>query len=77
MIMTMVPVSTTRAAGTVTWASTLATATAVPSGRPVARAISAVSPPARAPRGRMSRDIFSSTMSRIRGCRAAKKSGEG
>jgi len=77
MIITMIPVSATPAAGTVTWASTFATATAIPGRSPVACAISEVRPPARAPRGRMVRDIFSSTMFRMRGSSAAKKSLDG
>ena len=52
MIITMRPVPMTVAAGTATCASTLATATAVPARGRWPRAISAVSPPARAPRGR-------------------------
>ena len=58
MIMTIVPGSVTVAAGTATWASTLATATAVPGSRPVQAAASAESPPARSPTWRRSRRIF-------------------
>ena len=46
MIATIWPGSTALAAGAVTWASTLPTATAMPSGRPVQAAASAVSRPA-------------------------------
>jgi len=42
MMMTMRPASVTVAAGTATWASTLATATAVPGFRPVQVAASSV-----------------------------------
>ena len=49
MTMSIWPASIARAAGAVTWASTLPTATAIPSGRPVHSAASAVSEPARAP----------------------------
>ena len=51
MIITMRPGSVTRTAGAVTWASTLATATAMPGGRPVQAAAAAVSRPAHAPSG--------------------------
>ena len=47
MIATIWPGSTACAAGAVTCASTLPTATAMPSGRPVHAAASAVSAPAR------------------------------
>ncbi len=77
MIITMRPGSVTVAAGTETWASTLATATAMPGRSPVRRAISAARPPARAPNGTIVSLIFSRTMSRMRGCRASKKSGLG
>ena len=43
------PGSIALAAGEVTWASMLPTATAIPSGRPVQPAASAVSDPARSP----------------------------
>ena len=49
MTMSIWPGSIARAAGAVTWASTLPTATAIPSGSPVQPAASAVSDPARAP----------------------------
>ena len=51
MIATSRPGSTTPAAGTVTCASTLATATAIPAGRPIQPAASAVRSPARPPSG--------------------------
>ena len=49
MIATIWPGSTACAAGAVTCASTLPTATAMPSGRPVQAAASAVRVPARSP----------------------------
>ena len=72
MTMTMRPGSVTVAAGTETWASTFATATAVPGRSPVQAAASSVSSPALSPMGTIERDIFSSTMPARRGCRAAK-----
>ena len=51
MIATIWPPCTALAAAAVTWASTLPTATAMPSGSPVQAAASAVSRPARPPRG--------------------------
>ncbi len=57
MIATSRPGSTTPAAGTVTCASTLATATAMPAGRPIQPAASAVRSPARPPSG--ARSVFS------------------
>ena len=72
MTATMRPGPVTVAAGTDTWASTLATATAVPGRRPVQAAASAVSSPAREPMGTIVRDIFSSTMPASRGSSAAK-----
>jgi hypothetical protein len=62
----------TVAAGTETWASTLATATAVPSVSPVQPAARSVSPPARSPTKLMRRDTFSSTTRSNRGSSAAK-----
>jgi hypothetical protein len=59
MMMTMRPGPVTVAAGTATCASTLPTATAVPGLSPVHAAACAVSPPARAPCGRMSVESFS------------------
>src|SRR4051794_1569462 len=61
MIATSVPGRVTVAAGTETWASTLATATGVPGRSPVQAAASAVSPAARWPVGTISGDILSST----------------
>ena len=49
MMATICPGSTAPAAGAVTWASTLPTHTAMPSGSPVHAAASAVSVPAGAP----------------------------
>ena len=74
MIMTMRPTSVTVAAGTATWASTLAMATAVPGFNPIHPAACSVNPPARWPTGRISRDIFSSMTPANCGCKAAKYS---
>ena len=60
------------AAGAETWASTLATATAVPGRSPVHAPACSERPPARAPSGRISRNIFSSTTCSKRGSSAAK-----
>ena len=49
MMATIWPGSTACAAGAVTWASTLPTATAMPSGRPVQAAALADNEPARSP----------------------------
>ena len=51
MIATIWPDSTARAAGAVTWASTLPTETAMPAGSPVRAAASGVSRPASPPSG--------------------------
>jgi len=72
MIMTMIPGSVTRAAGTVTCASTLATATAMPGFRPIQAAASAVRSPARPPSGASSFFILVSITSARSGCSAAK-----
>ena len=72
MIMTIRPGSVTVAAGTATWASTLAIATAVPAGRPVQAAASSIRPPARSPAGRTSRRIFVVDDVAKRGSSAAK-----
>ena len=56
---------TTVAAGTDTCASTFATATAVPGLKPSFAAIPGVTPPARAPCGRITRDIFVSTTGNV------------
>ncbi len=64
-------------AGIDTWASTLATATAVPSLSPVSMAAAAVISPAFVPAGRRVRESFSSTRFTIFGCSAPKKSFEG
>ena len=53
------PGSIACAAGAVTWASTLPTATAIPSGRPVHPRPRAVSEPARAPSGESGPSSFS------------------
>ncbi len=62
----------TVAAGTLTCASTLAMATAVPGRRPVQPAACSVNSPALSPMGETLRLIFSSTMLAKRGSRAAK-----
>ncbi len=72
MMIVITPGSMACAAGGVACASTLATATAVPGRKPVQPAASSVSPPAFAPRGRMSRLIFVSTTSAKSGLSAAK-----
>ena len=72
MIITMRPASITAAPGTATWASTFATATAVPGRRPVQAAACSVSPPARSPMAMSSRDMRVSTTSAKRGSSAAK-----
>ena len=63
MIATICPGSIACAAGAVTWASTLPTATAMPSGRPVQAAACAVSAPARAPSGASGCSSLSATKS--------------
>ena len=72
MISTIVPGSVTVAAGVATWASTFATATAVPGRRPVQAAACSLSPPARVPSGEIARDIFSSTTCSNLGSSTAK-----
>ena len=72
MIATIVPGSVTVTAGAETCASTFATATGVPARSPVHAAACSESPPARAPSGTMSRDIFSSITCSKRGSSAAK-----
>ena len=72
MMITMRPGSATVAAGTATWASTLAMATAVPGFRPVHSAACSVNPPAFCPSSRMSSDSFSSTKFSRRGSSALK-----
>ncbi len=72
MIATSVPGRVTADAGADTWASTFATATAIPSGSPVQAAAAADSPPARAPSGASTRESFWSTTCSNRGSRAAK-----
>ena len=77
MIATIWPGSIAWAAGTVTWASTLPTATAIPSGSPVNSAASAVRPPARAPSGDSGCSSFSAAKSANAGFSAARKSALG
>jgi len=61
MIATRVPTSVTVAAGADTWASTLATATAMPGRKPVHPAARSLRRPATSPRRAIERDIFEST----------------
>ena len=77
MIATILPGATGPAAGTVTCASTLPMATAMPSGSPVSAAAAAVSPPARAPSGEIGCASFSSAKSAKRGSSAARYSRDG
>ena len=77
MIATSVPGSVTVAAGTDTWASTLAMATAVPGRRPVHRAACSLSPPARPPIGTTVLDSLSSTTVPNPGSNASKNRGSG
>ena len=77
MTASMWPDSIACAAGAVTCASTLPTATAMPSGRPVHPAASAVSPPARAPSGDSGWSSLSATNPAKAGLRAARKSSLG
>ena len=77
MIATIWPGSTAWAAGAVTWASTLPTATAMPSGRPVQAAARAVSPPARSPSWPISWSSLADTKSENAGLSAARKSSDG
>ncbi len=72
MISTIVPGSVTVAAGAATWASTFATATAVPGRRPVQAAACSLSPAGPASERRDARNIFSSTTCSNLGSRAAK-----
>ena len=72
MTATIRPGPVTVDAGTDTWASTFAIATAVPGRRPVQPAASAVSEPARLPIGVMLRDILASMTSANPGARAPK-----
>ena len=72
MMMTIRPGSVTVAAGTETWASTLATATAVPGWRPVHAALPRSARRPCSPRDWMSRDSFSSTTFSRRGSSAVK-----
>jgi hypothetical protein len=72
MIATIWPGSTACAAGAVTCASTLPTATAMPSGSPVHSAASAVRPPARPPSGASSSLSLSATKPVNRSSSAAR-----
>ncbi len=77
MIATSVPGPVTEAAGAETWASTLATATAIPARRPVHAAASADSVPAASPSRAIVRLIFLSTIRSKRGSSAAKNAASG
>ncbi|WP_309233880.1 hypothetical protein [Micromonospora sp. ATA51] len=77
MIATIRPASVAWAAGAVTWASTLPTATAIPSGRPVQAAASAVSRPAASPSWPTGCSSLSTTNRSKPGLSAARKSGGG
>ena len=77
MIATMVPGAHDPAAGSVTCASTLPTATAIPSGRPVSAAAAGVSRPARPPSGAIGWSSLSAAKEAKRGSSAARKSGDG
>ena len=74
MIATSVPHAVTVEAGAETWASTFATATAIPGRSPVQPAACSVSRPATSPKRTIERDIFSSTTWAKAGSRAAKNS---
>ena len=77
MIATIWPGATAFAAGGVTCASTLPTATAIPAGRPVQTAALGVSEPARPPSADMGWASLSSTNPAKSGCRAARNSRDG
>ena len=77
MIATILPGATGPAAGTVTCASTLPMATAMPSGSPVSAAAAGVSSPARAPSGEIGCASFSSAKPAKRGSSAARYSRDG
>ncbi len=77
MIATSVPGRVTVAAGTDTWASTLATATAMPAGSPVHPAARSLRPPARVPIDVTVRDSLSSTTVPKPGSSASKKAASG
>ena len=77
MIAVIWPGARAFAAGGVTCASTLPTATAMPSGRPVQLAARAVSEPARLPSGSTGCASFSSAKAAKSGFRAARYSRDG
>ena len=77
MMATIWPGAMALAAGGVTCASTLPTATAMPSGRPVQAAASAVSAPARAPSGETGWASLSSAKLANSGFSAARYSRDG
>ena len=72
MIATICPGSTAWAAGAVTWASTLPTHTAMPSGSPVQRGGLGGQEPARAPSAPIGWATFSSAKPAKPGFRAAR-----
>ena len=73
MIATIWPTPIASAAGAVTWASTLPTATAMPSGSPVQAAASAVRVPATAPSWPIGASSLSSTNLAKSGLSSARK----
>ena len=72
MMATIVPGAHEPAAGSVTCASTLPTATAIPSGRPVSAAAAGVSRPARPPSGEIGWASLSAAKEAKRGSSAAR-----
>lgn len=74
MIASIWPASVDCAAGAVTWASTLPTATTMPAGSPVQAAASSVSRPAASPRWPEAGWSFSSTKPPKSGCSSVRKS---
>ena len=74
MMATIWPAPMASAAGAVTWASTLPTATGMPAGRPVHAAASAVSVPATAPSCPIGASSLSSTKPAKPGLSSARKS---
>jgi hypothetical protein len=77
MMATIWPGAMAFAAGGVTCASTLPTATAMPAGRPVQPAACGVSDPARAPSGRTGCASLSAAKPANRGSSAARNSRDG
>ena len=77
MTATIRPESVTPAAGTVTCASTLPTATAIPAGRPVHSAACSVRSPARSPSALSGPSMRVATKSAKSGFSARRKSSDG